>query len=100
MYDEPVRPPTQLVVEDHLVRSRGADLADLTQAQLFAVLILWEADDVGPDTDAAPSPWIGWLTTTSHRSAYFRAADLDSERFRRWLAALPSWDHARLKICR
>jgi hypothetical protein len=79
-----------LVVEERGVRTRCDDPRLILPEDVFAVLLLWDAAELGPGS------WIGWITTVNHRSACFCAADLHHDGFCAWLARLPGWEPARL----
>ena len=61
---------------------------DVIADQLYAVVVLWDPDD--------GASWVGWLTTTTHRSVCFGASDLEGDAFQYWLRALPGWDGTQL----
>lgn len=77
-----------IVDDDGELRSCHGEPRGLRAEQLFAVIVLW-----GVHTHCA---WVGWLTTTDHRSMSFSAADLEDALVRRWLCDLPGWDSGRL----
>jgi hypothetical protein len=79
-----------LIVEERGVRARSADTSLVLREHVFAVLLLWEAAELGPGS------WTGWITTVNRRSACFCAADLHHDGFCAWLERLPSWEPARL----
>lgn len=61
---------------------------DVIADQLHSVVVLWDLD---------PSlSWLGSLTTSTHHSVCFSAADLEDPVVQKWLRALPGWEHARL----
>jgi hypothetical protein len=64
------------------------DPLDVTADTLYAVVVLWDRHE--------GLSWMGWLSTTTHRSACFSSVDLEDPIVQSWLRALPGWDHAKL----
>ena len=78
------------VDDDGVLWSSPREPLGMTMQELYAVLVLWDGEE--------GSSWLGWLTTTNHRSACFAAADLADPRLRRWLRDLAGWDWHRLVV--
>lgn len=72
-----------------LCASQG-DQISVAAEQLYAVVVVWGVDEA--------LAWVGWLTTTTHRTVCFSEADLADPAFRAWLDVLPGWDRDKLSL--
>ena len=70
-------------IRDGVLWCSAPDDLHLAAADIYSVLLIWDAADLGS--------WTGWVTTMDRRSATFLAADLADPEVGDWLADLPAW---------
>jgi hypothetical protein len=78
-----------VIDRDGQLRPSSGEQPALRGEEMFVVVVLW---------DVELGAWLGWLTTSYHRSLSFSAADLEDPAFQRWLAELPGWDSRKLSL--
>lgn len=80
--------PLLVVDADGRLHSVQGDVLTIGRNEVYAIVVLWGVDDT--------APWLGYVTTTRHRSVSFSAADLREPSVLAWFEALTGWDGAKL----
>jgi hypothetical protein len=73
---------------DGRLRTPEGPLLDAPADELYAIVVVWHKD--------AGATWVGWLITSTRRTARFAEADLEDPIVQGWLRTLPGWETEKL----